>query len=394
MQIRPPHLIYGALCALPLSPVVSGIGLIAAAVLLKRPLKPHGVWWGILIATLFSILCAVNPLVSLPGLLVIFSYMLIDGTIREFLKEPGERNRLATFIFYPAVISALLGILGVILQVQCHSQLGPIMINLGTPDGRANSIFYHPNILAGYLLLSLGVGFTLLEETKQRLWTTLGLGAIGICLVMTQSRSAWIGGALALFLMSLKMSWRIRLGILGTTGVCIALFFQKILERLGTLGNLDFISNANRLLAWQSALKMIHDRPLFGFGPFSWNLAYPQYRDPREFEHLLHAHNMYLHLGVEYGLLALALLLAVILIPMIYSLSPKKATWPLFCVLVGYLVINLFEFVFSEGRNFILFFTLLGMLENPAIDIKGFFRHTRNVEVATGQESASPQRTA
>lgn len=389
MQIRPPHLIYGALCALPISPVVSGIGFIAAAVLLKRPMKPHGVWWGLLIATLFSILCAMNPLVSLPGLLVIFSYMLIDGTIRELHKEPGFRKRLAACIFYPAVISALLGILGVLLQVRYHTQLGPIMVSLGTPDGRANSIFYHPNILAGYLLLALGVGFTLLEEAKHRIGIGLGLGAIGICLVMTQSRSAWIGGALALFLMSFGLRWRIRLGILGTTGVSFALFYQKIGERLSTLGNLGFISNADRLLAWQSALKMIHDRPLFGFGPFSWNLAYPQYRDPRELEHLLHAHNMYLHIGVEYGLIALVLLLAVILIPMIYSLAQKKATWPLFCVLVGYLVINLFEFVFSEGRNFILFFTLLGMLENPMIDIKGFFRHARNGKVPAGEESVS-----
>ncbi|MOA66064.1 hypothetical protein D3C78_1926930 [compost metagenome] len=32
------------------------------------------------------------------------------------------------------------------------------------------------------------------------------------------------------------------------------------------------------------------------------------------------------------------------------------------CVVVGYLVTGIFEFIFSEGRNSVIFFILLGML--------------------------------
>ncbi|HEY9765159.1 MAG TPA: O-antigen ligase family protein, partial [Chroococcales cyanobacterium] len=278
-----------------------------------------------------------------------------------------KRVLLGHFIFWPAAASAAFGIFQSLFNLRFDGRWGPLLIRLGTEDGRANSIFFHPNILAGYLLLAIGIGFFLLEraQTLRSRWLLGGgLGLIFVCLVLTQSRSAWIGAALAIAAIGARAGRKVFLGILAGTLAAVALFFHSVLRRLGTLFSLDFFSNANRLRAWKSALRMISERPFFGFGPGTWGKVYPSFRDPLELEHLPHAHNMYLHLGAEYGLIPLFCLLLV-LFNEIRSGLKKEGAWPIACVLVGFLLLNLFEFVFSEGRNSILFFAALALLPSP-----------------------------
>lgn len=367
MNSRPYGILAVALVLLPISPVLAGILIVLAAGWLgfsgQRP-TPGKMWLALFLATFLSVLFSNDRLFSATGLLIVLAYFLVLWTVRKLADSTSRRTRLLQCIFWPTVAAALYGILGVLLGVRFHTTWGPLLIRLGTEDGRANSIFFHPNILAGYLLLSLGVGFYLLERAKRRWVVSLGLGVIAVCLVMTQSRSAWIGAALTLTLIGIRLGWRKSWKIFAAVGACGLVFYRPVLNRLSTLSSMEFLSNADRLRAWQSACEMIRQHPVLGFGPGSWAKVYPAYRNPLELEHLQHAHNLFLHWGVEYGLLALGCLLFLIGHELWQGF--RKNTWPLACAIVGYLALSLFEFVFSEGRNAILFFTLLGMLNTTA----------------------------
>jgi len=60
-----------------------------------------------------------------------------------------------------------------------------------------------------------------------------------------------------------------------------------------------------RLAHWQAALAMLEDRPLLGVGIGNYVPVYPAYAVPGWWDPLGHAHNYYLHIAAETGLLGL-----------------------------------------------------------------------------------------
>lgn len=65
-------------------------------------------------------------------------------------------------------------------------------------------------------------------------------------------------------------------------------------------------SNADRILMWKSARDMMIDRPAVGVGPGNFKEMYEkEYKYPEITQNLNHAHNNYLQIGAEYGLIGL-----------------------------------------------------------------------------------------
>lgn len=65
-------------------------------------------------------------------------------------------------------------------------------------------------------------------------------------------------------------------------------------------------SNADRILMWKSARDMMIDQPIIGVGPDKFKEAYErEYKYPEITQNLNHAHNNYLQIGAEYGLIGL-----------------------------------------------------------------------------------------
>jgi len=65
-------------------------------------------------------------------------------------------------------------------------------------------------------------------------------------------------------------------------------------------------ASVERLAHWQAALAMAAEKPWLGQGPGHYALAYDRFRLPRWPDALGHAHNVYLHVLAENGLLGLA----------------------------------------------------------------------------------------
>ena len=178
---------------------------------------------------------------------------------------------------------------------------------------RAYGTFSHPNVLAGYLLLSLLLMLPLALKARgwlKTLWIFfLSLGTLGM--VVTLSRTAlllWLGSILLMLRKAGKL--RDSLWFIGVT-----LFFLLLLVFFTPLPYHFFRSDliesfSLRIGLMHASLQMIVDSPLVGVGPLHFVSSLPFYSLPlRHVFYIQPVHNIFLLTASEVGLLGLLFLL-------------------------------------------------------------------------------------
>lgn len=183
-------------------------------------------------------------------------------------------------------------------------------------SGRVVSTLENPNMLAEYLilLLPLAVCRLLTRGTPAKRTAALCASALmGVCLILTWSRGAWLGlifGALIFLLI-----WSRRSLYLIFAGVVAVPFLpfvlpDSIISRFTSIGNLADTSTSYRLNIWRGAVHMLEDywHCGIGIGEAAWDTVYPRY-SLAAIEAAPHAHNLYLQTWIECGIAGIALLL-------------------------------------------------------------------------------------
>jgi len=125
-------------------------------------------------------------------------------------------------------------------------------------------------------------------------------------LVVSQTRSAWVGAALGLVVIAVLRAPRL-LWLLGAAVAAVALLRPaSVTSRLTILDE----SSRDRYYMWQAGVDMVLDKPVFGQGPGMILAVYSRYRwpeapNPRQ----PHLHNNLLQVAAERGLPGLAFFL-------------------------------------------------------------------------------------
>lgn len=185
---------------------------------------------------------------------------------------------------------------------------------------RAYGTFGHPNVLAFYLVL--GISFVILA------WPTLNTRLksrwpitiiLGLLLILTFTRGAWGGLLLSLGVMGLVRFRRMLMGGLVALVVVIAILPTINIVTTDVFGvDLRTVPGAREIIArqanqssyqwrldvWTEMSRRFQERPIFGFGLG----AFPAVRQLQVFDFFqgVGAHNDYLRLIIELGLLGLA----------------------------------------------------------------------------------------
>jgi O-antigen ligase len=205
---------------------------------------------------------------------------------------------------------------------------------------RAYGTFEQPNPYGGYLGLTLPLAVGLIvagalpRQERVKGWWLLWATACGAlmlaALIMSWSRGAWFGFAAALIVMALAVVARSgRATVLGVVFAALLICFvliagggklipptiaQRFSDFLPYLGVTDVrgaeITDANfavleRMAHWQAALGMWTDHPWLGVGIGNYEVAYARYALPLWPLALGHAHNYYLNIAAEAGVLGL-----------------------------------------------------------------------------------------
>jgi len=172
----------------------------------------------------------------------------------------------------------------------------------------------HPNVMGGNvaMFLPLSAALLLFDWKTMRWWERVAVGLAGVfmggVLVLTKSRGAWMGTLLALGLL-LVLRWRwwgLAAGLLGAGaaawGVQNTLGWNALWQSLAASGVVSGLDG--RIDIWSRAVYMLQDFPFTGvgmgaFGPLA-DLLYPFFlAAPGK---IVHAHNLFLQIGVDLGI--------------------------------------------------------------------------------------------
>lgn len=223
-------------------------------------------------------------------------------------------------------------------------------------------------------------------------------GALGGLLVLTQSRSGWIGGlAGGLFLLAAWLlcvrprhwQWLLGGGLVGLGLLAGALLtqigpaqWQKLWsdEAIQSTTELGVLSFSGRVEIWNRALYAIQDFPFTGCGLGTFRqvlwLLYPLFSVPPESD-LAHAHNIFLQVALDTGVPGLIAYLALLALAArcAWQVARQQPAWrPLalgvLAGLVSLHVYGLTDALAPGSKPGLIFWAALGLLaalENPAL---------------------------
>ncbi len=284
--------------------------------------------------------------------------------VLAFAAEAGQRRG--------AYLAALAGALLLAATLEGLSGIAQSVLRLGPPSyailggrlWRAFGDMGQPNPFGGYINLTLLpvlsglLGWLLLGTgglgRRRAGWAVtllLGVGAVlGLALVLSWSRGAWFGAAagglvvvLGWLLLTLGRPpaeqaaatrrravaavWVVGLGgLLLLLASATNLVPASVQNRLGSVADYfggfdvlnvevtdDNFAVVERVAHWYAAAGMWADYFWTGVGAGNYAAVYPGYRVPRWTDPLGHAHNVYLNLGAETGLIGLLAYLVLLL---------------------------------------------------------------------------------
>ena len=171
---------------------------------------------------------------------------------------------------------------------------------------RLYSTLQNPNLFAGYLLMMLGMAgafFVSLKGKREKSWLGILILLMGVLLLATYSRGAWVAAAAMLAVLAMTYDKRLWLVFLA---VPVVLFFYhgQITERFLSIFSREDTSTSMRFALWEATMAMINEHLLTGIGWGIYFATYPWYnfyiQDPTVV--IYHAHNMYLHITAENGI--------------------------------------------------------------------------------------------
>jgi tetratricopeptide (TPR) repeat protein len=232
------------------------------------------------------------------GLLSFINYAVFYFLVLQFADRPSRVRQIAETLFWSSFVVAGYGFL---------QRIGHDPINwhaLPFEQFRPFSTYGNPDLLGGFLMFSVPIALALAlaeENLVVRLIYWFGFGLNAYILIVSFTRGAWIGGAIAIVLMAF-VAWRhttkdsrivepvdaIPVGltvVAGLVAIVRSLSSQNQVMNFGTrfasIFNLGEGSGLTRTEIWQAAIKAILADPkrfILGYGADTFRLVFPKFK--------------------------------------------------------------------------------------------------------------------
>ncbi len=298
----------------PTSALIVLVALVAFAYLMKiiRAKRVLSFTYVDLFVAALAVLIACGGLVSFSSDSLIPSFMYVSFIIGYFLVSCCMRSsewlhRCTAAAVWSGLIVAFYGIIQYVFAGTMVSAWLDDELFTGI-SGRAVSTLENPNMLGEYLIMILPLALALWITGKgmSRRYAFVSFACLGMCLILTWSRGAWLGFIFAL--VAFLLIWNRRTMWLLVAGVASipALPFilpETIVSRFTSIGNLADSSTSYRVNIWRGAMHMARDY-LFtgiGVGEGPWREIYPDYTLPG-IEAAPHSHNLFIQITLETGI--------------------------------------------------------------------------------------------
>lgn len=195
---------------------------------------------------------------------------------------------------------------------------------------RVYSTLSNPNLLATFLLTAICMATGCLLDRPQQKILKYGLYLVLVvnltCLLLTFSRGAWLSLIVVMGLLGVVINIRILYVLLAVLLMSFVSMREILVSRIASVFSQTDTSAALRWAYWDSTLQMIGWNPMLGVGWSAYQYIYPEYdyfiNDPQII--IYHAHNMYLNMLAEIGILG-GLLYIALFFYALYRLGKRYA---------------------------------------------------------------------
>ena len=193
--------------------------------------------------------------------------------------------------------------------------------------------------LAIYLIFAITYAFIPGIKSRQKIFILAAVALLSLAMVLSSCRAAWVSlaaslGVLICVLLKIKFRW-----VFTTLVILVGLFFAfqhqiidalehnnqdasgDIVENIQSITNISTdASNLERFNRWHSAFRLFADRPVFGWGPGTYQFVYAPYQMSKDKTIIStnagdggNAHSEYIGPLAEQGFMGTILMLALVI---------------------------------------------------------------------------------
>ena len=275
---------------------------------------------------------ALTPLVIRRFAEMVLSLLMV-WVLAAVLRGQAEQDRFVRLILLVGGVSACIGIALYITPDELAMRLLSALRPFGYPDGpgvlrfirddpalsqRATGLWIDPNAFGGYLLITGAISLPQLFARKpvlRRFWAVVCFGLIALTLVLTVSRGAMLGLALAGFAMGvLRYRKLLPLGILVLLLMLVLPQTRALISHFAEGFAGQDLATQMRFGEYKDALKLIERYPLLGVG----------FIDAPDTDLYIGVSSMYLLIAQQMGILG-ALAFAAVIVTLFASAA---RAWP------------------------------------------------------------------
>lgn len=238
-------------------------------------------------------------------------YVLIFLIIADVINTPRRVFNLVSVFLVAAFFTGLDGIYQRLTGYDLFRKF-PMFV-----DTKITAAFKAPNDFGTYLATALPlplalIAFNVTDWKKKSGLLVLSL-LLATCLLFTFSRGAWLAflaGFLFLFVFAGGKRFVIALVILVLLASMTVLFAPPMIkDTLNSSAKLGSdVSSIDRLLIWKTGWRMFLDRPVFGHGLNTFMSVFEKYK-PSGYSWIVYAHNCFLQMAAETGIIGLLVFL-------------------------------------------------------------------------------------
>ncbi len=347
---------------------------------------------------LIGIAFSKSPMVGWYGLLKLTEFSFFGVYTVNFLNSKQDFLTTIAIIFsFSTILESLLAIAQFVNKGSLNGifyWLGERSFNSQTPNiANANingslilrpyATFSHPNVLAGFLLISLIIiCFAVIKQKRENRPLFLFSMFIGtIALLLTLSRVALVIYLLLFFyllfyLLQNRAKTQIAVIFLFLTTFALIIFFSPVLYRFATLG-IAGESFQERLRLTEASFLMLKDSPFFGVGLNNFLVNLPRYSMVgKSFFYVQPVHDIFLLIAAQTGIAGLLLFFWFLAKTHRRIISSETKTKRIKDVLVNYkfiilttvLILGLFDHYFltiQQGQMLTALILAIGWAKKP-----------------------------
>ena len=228
---------------------------------------------------------------------------------------------------------------------------------------RVIGTFPSPSILGGYLTMVFFLSLIYIQS--RRLSAVSCAVIIGIALILTKSMGAWlslIACLIILFFISYNdLKGKKIILVISSISILSILAFI-IINRWERLMNLDNPQNSitQRINYWRTAVGIIKDHPVSGVGPGNFQEVFLKYKIGLS-TNTRYAHNIFLHMWSETGILGFAGIFFLIFSLLQKGLENNKQKF-IFLAIIAFILHNLIDNSYFIPEAGLLWWAIIGLM--------------------------------